>query len=46
MKEFSHLVEEHRMLIGAIEAGKSDVAVEIIKLHIDQQTMGIYGKLS
>ncbi len=46
VKEFSHLVEEHRMLIGAIEAGKSDVAVEIIKLHIDQQTMGIYGKLS
>ncbi len=46
MKEFSHLVEEHRMLTGAIEAGKSDVAVEIIKLHIDQQTMGIYGKLS
>ncbi len=46
VNEFSHLVEEHRMLIGAIEAGKSDVAVEIIKLHIDQQTMGIYGKLS
>lgn len=46
VKEFSHLVEEHRMLIAAIEAGKSDVAVEIIKLHIDQQTMGIYGKLS
>ncbi|MBO4374190.1 MAG: GntR family transcriptional regulator [Lachnospiraceae bacterium] len=46
VKEYSHLVEDHRMLIEAIEAGKSDVAVEIIKLHIDQQTMGIYGKLS
>ena len=46
VKEFSHLVEDHRMLTDAIEAGKSDLAVEIIKLHIDQQTMAIYGKLS
>ncbi len=46
VKEYSHLVEDHRMLIEAIEAGKSDLAVEIIKLHIDQQTMEIYGKLS
>lgn len=46
VKEFSHLVEDHKMLIDAIEAGKSDLAVEIIKLHIDQQTMAIYGKLS
>ena len=46
VKEYSHLVEDHKMLINAIEAGKSDLAVEIIKLHIDQQTMAIYGKLS
>ncbi len=46
VKEYSHLVEDHKMLIDAIEAGKSDLAVEIIKLHIDQQTMTIYGKLS
>ncbi|MCR5649613.1 MAG: GntR family transcriptional regulator [Lachnospiraceae bacterium] len=46
VKEYSHLVEDHRMLIGAIEAGKSDLAVEIIKLHIEQQTMGIYGNIS
>ena len=37
-----------QLLIRDVDAGfiKSDLAVEIIKLHIDQQTMAIYGKLS
>ncbi len=45
-KDYSHLVEDHKMLISAIEAAKSDLAVEIIKLHIEQQTIGIYKNIS
>jgi len=45
-KDYSHLVEDHEMLISAIEAAKSDLAVEIIKLHIEQQTIGIYKNIS
>ncbi len=41
-----HLAEEHDMLIDAIENADSDLAVEIIKLHIDQQTMQLYKQIT
>ncbi|MBO6113297.1 MAG: GntR family transcriptional regulator [Lachnospiraceae bacterium] len=37
-----HLAHEHDMLIGAIENANSDLAVEIIKLHIEQQSMELF----
>jgi DNA-binding GntR family transcriptional regulator len=40
-----HLAQEHDMLIEAIEKADSDLAVEIIKLHIDQQTMQLYRQI-
>ncbi len=42
MKDFSHLVEEHQMLIEAIGSAQSDKAVRIIRMHIDNQALEIY----
>ncbi len=40
-----HLVEEHELICRAFEEGDNNKAVEIIKLHIDDQELGIYYQL-
>ncbi len=40
-----HLAREHDLLIDAIERADSDLAVEIIKLHIEQQTLQLYKQI-
>ena len=45
-RDHTHLAEEHEMLINAIERADSDLAVEIIRLHIDQQTMQLYKQIT
>ena len=41
-----HLAREHDMLVDAIERGDSDLAVEIIKMHIEQQSMELYKQIT
>ena len=43
--EHRHLVEEHEMICRAFEQADNNKAVEIIKLHIDDQELGIYYQL-
>ncbi|SFK72641.1 DNA-binding transcriptional regulator, GntR family [Lachnospiraceae bacterium KH1T2] len=40
--DYDHLVTEHTMICDAFEHGSNDRAVEVIKLHIDTQELGIY----
>ncbi len=46
MKDFSHLIKEHEMLIETIAAAQSDRAVRIIRMHIDNQALEIYRHIS
>ncbi len=40
-----HLIEEHEAILQAFEMGENDKAVEIIRLHVDMQELGIYHSL-
>lgn len=40
-----HLFEEHESICQAFEEGDNNRAVEIIKMHIDDQELGIYYRL-
>ena len=44
--DYSHLVKEHDMICSAFAESNSDRAVEIIKMHIDNQEIGIYKHIS
>ncbi|MCR5023671.1 MAG: GntR family transcriptional regulator [Lachnospiraceae bacterium] len=41
-KDHKHLVDEHEVMCRAFEEGDNNKAVEVIKLHIDDQELGIY----
>ncbi len=44
-RDHEHLVEEHEAICLAFENGENNTAVELIKLHIDDQELGIYYQL-
>ncbi len=41
-KDHRHLIDEHEAICDAFEIGENNTAVEIIKMHIDNQELGIY----
>ncbi len=45
-KDYTHLVKEHEMICDALAESYNDRAVEVIKMHIDNQAMGIYRHLA
>lgn len=45
-KDYAHLVAEHELLCKAFAEAANDRAVELIKMHIDNQAIGIYRHIS
>ncbi len=41
----AHLIEEHEAICAAFEEGENNKAVELIKMHIDDQELGVYFQL-
>ena len=43
--DHAHLIEEHEAICTAFEKGENNIAVELIKMHIDDQELGVYFQL-